>query len=209
MRRKFFIAIFAFSAANIIIACKQSNPRGETDAIPKEITAKGHQENQTDYLALGQEIASDAQRELARNLTGAINEGGIVYALGFCSTKAIQLTDSMAKLHRASIKRATDKPRNPDNLASEEELAYIKELKMRSESGKELKGKVFAQNEKVIGFYPILTNSLCLKCHGKIGLDIEPETLKNIQRLYPKDKAIGYDENQVRGIWVIEMDGKQ
>ena len=47
---------------------------------------------------------------------------------------------------------------------------------------------------------------MCLQCHGSKGIDIAPETLKVIEEKYPNDQATGYTENQLRGIWVIELD---
>jgi hypothetical protein len=44
---------------------------------------------------------------------------------------------------------------------------------------------------------------MCLKCHGKPTSDIGIKALKRIKKLYPKDLAIGYSENQIRGIWSI------
>ena len=46
---------------------------------------------------------------------------------------------------------------------------------------------------------------MCLKCHGK---DIEPNVSALILKLYPNDLAVGYDENEVRGIWSIAFDKK-
>jgi hypothetical protein len=51
-------------------------------------------------------------------------------------------------------------------------------------------------------YYPIVTNSMCLSCHGT-EKDIAPEVAKRIIKFYPMDKATGYAENQVRGIWSI------
>lgn len=44
---------------------------------------------------------------------------------------------------------------------------------------------------------------MCLQCHGKPDEDIQKPTFKKIVNLYPKDKAIGYGINEVRGIWSI------
>ena len=53
-------------------------------------------------------------------------------------------------------------------------------------------------------FYaPITTNSMCLQCHGS-EKDIKPATLAKIKSLYPNDKAIGYQENEMRGLMVIK-----
>jgi hypothetical protein len=47
---------------------------------------------------------------------------------------------------------------------------------------------------------------MCLQYHGSEGTDIAPETLKVIEEKYSNDQATGYTENQLRGIWVLEMD---
>jgi hypothetical protein len=49
---------------------------------------------------------------------------------------------------------------------------------------------------------------MCLQCHGIPNNQILPTTLSKIKELYPTDKATGYGENELRGIWVIEMDKK-
>jgi hypothetical protein len=46
---------------------------------------------------------------------------------------------------------------------------------------------------------------MCLQCHGK---QVEPEVAKQILKLYPKDLALGYSENEVRGIWSITFNKK-
>ncbi len=45
-----------------------------------------------------------------------------------------------------------------------------------------------------------------MQCHGDPETDILPETYTKIKELYPEDKAIGYIENELRGIWVVEME---
>jgi uncharacterized protein (UPF0335 family) len=47
---------------------------------------------------------------------------------------------------------------------------------------------------------------MCLKCHGTTDKQMERETYSKIKELYPNDKAIGYDVNEVRGIWSISFD---
>jgi len=58
----------------------------------------------------------------------------------------------------------------------------------------------------VIGYYPIVTNKMCMQCHGNPEMDIDTKTFEIIKKRYPDDKAIGYTINELRGIWVIEME---
>lgn len=156
-------------------------------------------------LEKGQRLAMQTKAVLGKNLLGAIQTKGTVGALQFCNTKAIHLTDSMSKELNANIIRLSDQPRNPANKADEPFLSKIKEYKMLLAEGKELKGGTVALNDKSYNYYPILTNAMCLQCHGKKNIQIKPETITKIEELYPEDKAIGYKENELRGIWVVEL----
>ena len=70
------------------------------------------------YLDLGKNIAASTQAILGKNLMNAMAKGGPEYALEFCNSKAIPLTDSMAIVHKTAIKRVSDKVRNPLNEAN-------------------------------------------------------------------------------------------
>ncbi|MBT8393847.1 MAG: DUF3365 domain-containing protein, partial [Bacteroidia bacterium] len=106
-------------------------------------------------------------------------------------------------VHNANIKRASDKPRNPKNKANTIELEYINVFKDLLKEEKEIEPIVVTQGNQQQFYYPIVTNSMCLQCHGENGNQLKTETYQNIKDLYPKDLATGYDVNQVRGIWSI------
>ncbi|MBK9592576.1 MAG: DUF3365 domain-containing protein [Crocinitomicaceae bacterium] len=114
----------------------------------------------------------------------------------------------MAIVLNTSIKRVSDQSRNPLNEADSEELDYIKNQKEKLLNGENVLAEVHESNGKMIGYYPILTNALCLQCHGKKDETMTSETFKKIQELYPSDLATGYDLNELRGIWVVTMDKK-
>ena len=158
------------------------------------------------YEELGLKYAMTTKSVLGKNLLIAINTNGTENALEFCSEEAYPLTDSMAIALNVRIKRVSDKPRNSKNTTSELELEYISICKKKIENGEVVKPKIQEIENKMVGYYPIITNKMCLQCHGKPNTNIESAVLKKINQLYPQDKAIGYDVNQLRGIWVIEMD---
>ncbi|MCB9192803.1 MAG: DUF3365 domain-containing protein [Flavobacteriales bacterium] len=160
----------------------------------------------TNYLKEGKDLALATKAVLGKNLLNAIQQRGTEHALEFCNTRAIPLTDSMAVALNASIKRVSDRNRNPNNAANQQELDYIAFAKNELAEGRTPKGKLTEIENKAIGYYPILTNKMCLQCHGKPQADITPETLSMIEKLYPSDLATGYGENELRGIWVIEME---
>ena len=210
MKTKIIITILiAFASFSILLSCNssetnqnvasQSEPKATmgTEGIPDSV-----------YLNIGKNIAAGTQAVLGKNLVEAINKNGTEYAVQFCNVEAIPLTDSMAQVLRASVKRVTDKPRNSDNQADKAQLALMNKMKEEMKAGNTPKPQVVEMNGKMVGYYAIVTNPMCLQCHGEKNVTIEPETYKKIKALYPSDKATGYVANELRGMWVVEMDKK-
>ncbi|MDH7912768.1 DUF3365 domain-containing protein [Winogradskyella sp. SYSU M77433] len=157
------------------------------------------------YGERGLKYALSTKAILGKNLMGTIQKEGTLEALEFCNTKAYPLTDSMATVYNAKIKRVSDKPRNKKNTANTEEVEYIKAFKTQLANNVEIEPLVKEEGEEVHVYSPIVTNTMCLQCHGKPNENIKPEILKTLTLLYPDDKAIGYSENQVRGIWNVSF----
>ncbi len=154
----------------------------------------------------GMQMALTTKAELGKNLMGQIQKNGVIAALDFCNVQALPITDSMATVYKAHIKRVTDKPRNPKNIANATELQYLENFKKQVVAGGEVKPITVQMGNETEFYYPIVTNSMCLKCHGTPGKELENITLSKIKELYPTDKATGYAENQVRGIWSINFE---
>lgn len=194
MKKIIVISLFAFTGLLFSQCTGQQETQNEQSAKEQE------------YLSRGQEFALATKATLGKNLMAAIHSDGPAYAVEFCNTRAIPLTDSMATAQGVSIRRVSDQPRNPDNAANADELNYIRTAKALLANGEQIKGKIQNRNGKMIGYYPIVTNDMCLKCHGDPEQDINEATLTKIQSLYPADQATGYSPNELRGIWVVEME---
>ncbi|ASV31726.1 c-type heme family protein [Maribacter cobaltidurans] len=156
---------------------------------------------------IGLEMALSTQKVLGKNLMGKMQKEGPVAALKFCNEKAYPLTDSMAIVHGANIKRVSDRARNPMNRANTQELKYIAYFKERIKAEEDYEPISVEIGDKTNFYYPIITNDMCLKCHGKKGNDIRAEVVSILQERYPEDEAIGYSANEVRGIWSIVLEG--
>jgi len=163
------------------------------------------QNKQKSYSEIGLNVALSIKQQLGKNLMDKIQKKGTLEAVKFCNVKAYPLTDSMAVVHNASIKRVSDNPRNPNNKANAIEQSQIEAFKLFLKEDKEIRPITIEYDKTVQFYYPILTNSMCLQCHGKVDDDIKPEVYKTLKALYPQDKAIGYDINNVRGIWSITL----
>lgn len=166
---------------------------GQTDTLKNTLEQKAE---------IGLQYALETKQLLGQNLMGAIQKEGTQHALQFCNIEAIPLTQQMEEKYGAAIKRVSDKHRNPENTANEEERYYITHFKKEIEKGNDPQPVVLPVGNKTRFYYPIVTNSMCLQCHGKPE-KLDPKVLEKIKFLYPEDLAVGYEENEVRGIWSI------
>ncbi|UWX53845.1 DUF3365 domain-containing protein [Maribacter litopenaei] len=123
----------------------------------------------------GLEIARNTQKVLGKNLMGKMQNEDPVAALQFCNENAYPLTDSMATVHQAKIKRVSDKARNPLNQANQEEMEHIGYFKKKVEAQENYDPIIIENGDEAHFYYPIVTNDMCLKCHGKPGQDISPK----------------------------------
>jgi hypothetical protein len=177
----------------------------ETNTSTQEETQKAVSNKEVlSPIEKGKSIAQATQASLGKNLMQAIGERGSAGAVEFCNIQALPITDSLAEMHNANVKRVSDKNRNPKNAANEAELTYIKNAKSLLASNQNIKPQIKEENGKWVGYYPILTKAMCLQCHGKTD-QINKETIAKIEKHYPNDQATGYGANEVRGIWVIEL----
>ena len=197
----------------LFLSCNNSSEGDKT----KDSRVKTYQENVKDHtdnkkdltpLEQGLNFAMQTQKVLAENLMNEINTQGTVHAFTFCSAKAFALTDSMALALNIQINRVSDKPRNPNNKANKQESAYIKKSKGCLAKGEKIKPEMTETNGKMVGYYPIMTNQICMQCHGNQDTEVLSETLLQINKLYPNDKGIDYKINELRGIWVVKMNKK-
>ena len=180
----------------VALSCKQGpKTSGEKSTL-----------DEPDYANMGMTYAQETQKVLGKTLMGTIQNKGVEEAVVFCNERAYPLTDSMATNFNAKIKRVSDKPRNPNNKANSVELAHIETFKKTIAAGDSIKPILKKDNGKVYFYYPIVTNAMCLNCHGTPEENIAPGVLTHLTELYPDDKATGYGPDEVRGIWSIVFD---
>lgn len=184
------LTLFIFS----ILACKEQPKKVENATAEPEI----------DYLQKGKEITQASFKALSSKLSEQMKLGGPKQAIPFCNVEALPLTDSLSKQHQVTIKRTSDKIRNPKNKPTEKELEIIAEYKRLKANGVVLQPMTEKDEEGITHFYaPIVTNAKCLKCHGKVGEMVSVKTDSILKSLYPQDMAIGYGDTEVRGLWSL------
>jgi hypothetical protein len=150
-------------------------------------------------------IAKEAFSELSSNLLAAITRTGLNDALPYCSDKAIPITKAVAAKNGVGLSRVTHKARNPANKASEAELAVIRQFQSEL-TAQHAPAPIAATNatQAVSVYIPIvISNPLCLMCHGKPGTEVSTELQATIRRLYPDDQATGFALGDLRGAWRV------
>jgi hypothetical protein len=152
---------------------------------------------------LGEPAAGALLRTLVGRLTGAVEEGGVVHAMEFCSTEAIPLTRMVeADLEgNLSLKRTSFRYRNPDNApdqAEEEALRYFEDA-VRA-GGSAPSSYVQRAGEDEYRYYqPLFVGELCLQCHGDSEI-MDSEVRQVLRERYPGDLATGYRAGDLRGV---------
>ena len=205
MNKILLIAILLIGGIIALVSCTDNKVSKSSTNTEAENTKVTEPLTDINYKDAGKQLAIQTKSSLAYYLISSISEKGSEGAVEFCNIKAIPITDSMSVLLGAKIKRVSDLPRNPANKANESELAYIKKWKESKGNGEQKQPIVSEINGKMVGYYPIVTNQMCLQCHGQANKDINDATLNKINKLYPNDQATGYLENELRGIFVVEM----
>ncbi len=165
--------------------------------------------NSTTLAEQGLQYANATKAALGKQLMQALQQGS-EHAVEFCHTIAIPLTDSMSEVQQVSVRRVSDKPRNPANTADAKSTAHIAYFQALLNQGRTDLPPVTEQiGHEVTVYVPIITNTMCLACHGNPASDIDEPTLARIQSLYPADQATGYAENQVRGLFLVSWEETQ
>lgn len=191
------------------VACSspQSQKMDEKKAEQKPVKPLSS-EDSAKYLELGDDLVGETKRKISTTLLEAMEKGGVKYAAQFCNLVAYPIVDSMSKVHNAKIRRVSDKPRNPKDAMDEEEkkvfALFVEKFKQKDA---EVKPVLMQYSDGSVGYYtPIkISMPVCLKCHGEVGKDVREEDYAEIKKLYPDDKAVGYKEGDLRGMFSIRF----
>ena len=102
----------------LVLSCKDSpkvKQETEVNTIGESKNNNGTETdpeiNDTNFLEKGKLYTQSTQKILGKNLMQNLQKNGSVAAVEFCNERAYPLTDSMAIIYNAKIKRVTDKPR--------------------------------------------------------------------------------------------------
>ncbi|MDF1697103.1 MAG: DUF3365 domain-containing protein [Saprospiraceae bacterium] len=168
----------------------------------KALTLEKSSEIERHYLERGSKVSFATFSLLSKELQNAFKVGGIEHALSYCNVNALPLTAQIANQENVNIKRTSEKYRNPKNSPSMAEAEILEEYDQLKRENMKLDSKVVSSKDGYTFYSPIIVQDMCLKCHGA------KETIpayNKVLDLYPNDKAHGYNQGDLRGMWSIHF----
>ncbi len=193
-------------ASGLLVAssCSRTTPPKEP---PSPASSPLAAEVEARVLSEGRVIAAEAFQSLGSRLRQAIEEGGVHSAIPYCSSVALPVTSAVAASNAVVIQRVTHRPRNPASRANPAELELIRGFESRQQSGQPLGAVAFGTPQGGARFYApiVITNDLCLKCHGRIDQEVALDVVAVLRRQYPHDEATGFRLGDLRGLWRVDF----
>jgi hypothetical protein len=142
------------------------------------------------------------QKRLGTRLFEELEKGGVLLAVRVCRDEAQSLTAAVAREQGIAVGRTSHRLRNPSNAPP----AWAAELVRAAEGKKaaDVEAWVVELKDKVGVLRPIPTAGLCTKCHGEAE-GLAPELRSFLASRYPEDRAVGFQEGELRGFFWAEL----
>ena len=145
----------------------------------------------------GQELLAPLKSGLKQALIAGMQDGP-VNAISVCSDEAPMIAASLAK-DDVRMGRTSHRLRNPRNAGPDWATTVLASY---LEADTEPAPKVVDLPGNKQGYVePIMTQGLCLACHGE---DLAPDVAAEIAKAYPDDQAKGFELGELRGIFWVE-----
>lgn len=152
----------------------------------------------SDIAAKGAELLLPFKQDMKAALVEGLAAGPAA-AIDACRVEA----PGIARKHSTDgvkIGRTSDRLRNPAN-AGPDWVTPTLERWLANPDGRE-PVVVELDGERVGYVEPIVTQPMCLACHGET---LSPAVADTIERLYPEDRATGFAAGDLRGVFWVEF----
>ncbi|HMO49996.1 MAG TPA: DUF3365 domain-containing protein [Kiritimatiellia bacterium] len=153
--------------------------------------------------------ANELGAALKSRLIAAVQEGGMIGAIAVCQEEAPRLAREISESRGVTVRRVSDRTRNPVNRPSDREAIGLARLEAQLGEGADPSTLEWAEvgeaghGETELRFLkPIIVDALCLACHGR---DIDPSLQAVLAERYPGDLATGYELGQLRGAFSVTI----
>ena len=161
--------------------------------------------NMSVILNEAKNLLKETAKQYKNTLIQGLQHNNLIKALKYCN-KEVEKLVSKDNEKGFAIKRVSLRPRNKNNypnLYEKEILEKFNKLSLIDNKDLALEHSDIIKDEnnnKFVYIKAIRIKEVCLNCHGS---NINDDLKKEIQKLYPDDKAINYKLNDIRGAFVM------
>lgn len=143
----------------------------------------------------GAELLQPFKQQMMGALKAGLAEGPSA-AIEACSVQAPVIAAGLS-VDDVAMGRTSHRLRNPANAGPDWATQVLRDY---LDSG-DWRPRTVALDDGRVGYVePIGTQALCLTCHGA---QLAPEVADTIREQYPQDRAVGFAEGDLRGVfWV-------
>jgi len=163
---------------------------------------------------IGDQVAGRLFASLMTTLQEKIAAEGPESAIAYCRLEALPLTAQVAEEFPSvkNVRRTALRVRNPANAPDAADRSVLEQwLASWNPSAPPqpvMKEYTATDGTKELRYYrPVPVMATCLACHGS-GDEIAPNVRAAIERDYPQDKAVDFEEGDLRGAIVVTFDAE-
>jgi len=191
----------------LIISCGKEAEESSTNQASEAAALDLAQQAKDELLcqAGGDVLIQQFGGALKFELKKALGEGGHEYAIETCAKKAPEIAAASSREGMVSIKRVSDRFRNGENEANDQELETLRFFEDLPRGSELIRG--FWEDREDGQWYvyhkAIKMELVCMRCHGAPG-NLAPGVEETLAGMYPDDKAVGYKPGDIRGLFVVD-----
>jgi hypothetical protein len=158
----------------------------------------------------GQLIADTLQQALIRQMQKAVAENKLLEAAKYCNLQALPAYTQLQEKHTAIVKRVRLKGQTEGLSLNEMEKQLLDAYQYNQENKLPLENNVQKSGtEQMLFTSPILVNNtVCLKCHGKVGEQLTTQDYQSLQATYKMEGLVDYSLSEPIAIWSMLFEKK-
>lgn len=155
----------------------------------------------------GQALTQRFGAALKRELTTTMEAEGPAGAVAVCHSRAPAIADALSEASGWTVSRSSHRLRNPDNAPDAYTAAAIDAFLAAEAAGTPaadlVRTEITRERDRLVFrmVKAIPTAPLCLSCHG--GAEVAPEVEAILGEHYPEDRARGFAEGEMRGVFTL------
>ena len=152
-------------------------------------------------VAAADAAIADLQRRLSTRLLEEMQRGGPARAIAVCRDEAPALAAATARDRGLRIGRTSHRLRNAANAPPPWAKRFVVAAGGKKAAAAE--PVVVDLGDRVGVLRPIPTGAMCTQCHGPADR-LAPEAKALLGVAYPQDRAVGFEEGDLRGWFWVE-----